>query len=324
MTGDLISSRAVLGEYFKRLEAENARSWVPSISNLFQDTRWTTEISMLGYSPQFRKWTGERMARDARQNNVTIINEDYEASLEFHRRDVTQDKTAQVMARAGEFGMRGSQHWGKLVTAAIVAGESTACYDGQYFFDTDHSEGSSGTQDNDLTENATNHLAPTDVEMETAIMACIQAILGFVDEEGEPINEGASAFTVMVPAGLWARAKAVIGGDIIQGASGTKTSIVARLDDFIINLRANPRLDGQSGWFESGVSSKLAVFRTDSPTKALIRIQDMPVNSPGVRMTVLAEGSEYAKLKNRYLFGAEATRGVGYGYWQHACLYTLT
>ena len=33
---------------------------------------------------------------------------------------------------------------------AFINGEATVCYDGQYFFDTDHVEGDSGTQSNDL------------------------------------------------------------------------------------------------------------------------------------------------------------------------------
>ena len=38
-----------------------------------------------------------------------------------------------------------------LINAALLAGESTVCFDGQYFFDTDHSEGDSGSQSNDIT-----------------------------------------------------------------------------------------------------------------------------------------------------------------------------
>ena len=61
-----------------------------------------------------------------------------------------RDKTGQIDIRIREQVQRAQAHWAKLLSDLIIAAESTVCYDGQYFFDTDHSEGDSGTQDNDL------------------------------------------------------------------------------------------------------------------------------------------------------------------------------
>ena len=46
------------------------------------------------------------------------------------------------------FADRTVSHWASLLSTLIVNGESATCYDEQYFFDTDHSEGESGTQSN--------------------------------------------------------------------------------------------------------------------------------------------------------------------------------
>ena len=73
-----------------------------------------------------------------------------EATLEVLVDDIRRDKTGQVMTRVRELAERANSHWASLLSALIIAGESTACYDGQYFFDTDHAEGDSGTQDNDI------------------------------------------------------------------------------------------------------------------------------------------------------------------------------
>ena len=40
-------------------------------------------------------------------------------------------------------------HW-LMLTTLMIAGESSLCYDGQYFFDTDHSDGASGTLSNSI------------------------------------------------------------------------------------------------------------------------------------------------------------------------------
>ena len=49
-----------------------------------------------------------------------------------------------------ELAERGRTHYASLLSTLIVNGATTVCYDGQYFFDTDHSEGASGTQSNKI------------------------------------------------------------------------------------------------------------------------------------------------------------------------------
>jgi phage major head subunit gpT-like protein len=71
----------------------------------------------------------------------------------------------------------------------------------------------------------------------------------------------------------------------------------------------NPRLT----W-----TDKFAVFRTDSPIKALIRQTEQDVE-----LKAKAEGSEFEFDNDAWQFGIDAWRGVGYGYWQRACLVTM-
>jgi phage major head subunit gpT-like protein len=216
-----------------------------------------------------------------------------------------------------EFADGGITHWASLTSALILAGDSTVCYDGQYFFDTDHAEGDSGTQSNDLSIDisglpATLHgstTAPSVEEMQQCILQAITAIMAFQNDQGEPMNEGASSFLVMVPPSLYIAA--------VAACSALMTAALQQ--NLNPNLIANLRVDVQMNARMTAWTTKFAVFRTDAPIKALIRQSEQEVE-----FKVKAEGSEYEFDNNAWQFGLDNSRAVGYGYWQRACLVTMT
>jgi phage major head subunit gpT-like protein len=77
-----------------------------------------------------------------------------------------------------------------------------------------------------------------------------------------------------------------------------------------VSVQMNTRL---SSW-----TTKFVVFRTDSPIKALIRQTEQEIE-----MKVKAEGSDFEFDTDQWQWGIDAWRGVGYGYWQRACLVTM-
>jgi phage major head subunit gpT-like protein len=261
-------------------------------------------------APTMREWVGGRLAKGFRENGITIANKTFEATMEVLVDEMRRDKTGQIMTRVRELADRVNAHWAKLLSSLIIAAEAGACYDGQYFFDTDHSEGDSGTQDNDITNNITTTTAPTASEMESSILLATQAILGFKDDQGEPMNEDARSFLVMVPVPYMAAATAALKNPVIVDGSGARTNTIASMGGFTYELAVNPRLS----W-----TTKFAVFRTDGQTKPFIRQEEQ-----GIQVDAIAEGSELEFKENRHVYGVKAVRNVGYGYWQHACLVTHT
>jgi len=258
-------------------------------------------------APQMREWVGGRDAKGFRENGITIANKTYEATMEVLVDEIRRDKTGQVMLRVAELAQRTNSHWASLLTTLIVAGTTTNCYDGQLFFDTDHDEGDSGTLDNDLTGAAATGTQPTAAEAEAAVMACITAILGFKDDQGEPMNEGASKFRIMIPAVFLSPFAAVLNNEFI--AAG-QSNIVKNIDGFHFTMTVNPRLSSGAVFY---------VFRADGQTKPFIRQEEEPVS-----LSAIAEGSELEFKENKHEYGVKAIRNVGYGYWQHACVYTFT
>jgi phage major head subunit gpT-like protein len=315
MDQSILSSRAIMGMYFARLEANPGLAWINDVSNMFGSDQASETYKFLGQSPAMREWIGGRQAKGFSGQGITIVNKHYEATIEVQKKDARRDKTGQLMARMNEFADRGQTHWASLVSTLLINGPSTACYDGQYFFDTDHSEGDSGTQSNDITVDisampATLHgtvTAPSKEEMQWAILNAVMAIVGFKDDRGEPMNEDARAFTVTVPLGLYPAAAAAV-NDIMNRAMPNDMN-PALLADFSIKVVPIVRLT----WTDS-----FAVFRTDSPIKAFIRQTEQEAE-----LKAKAEGSEYEFDNDAWQFGIDAWRGAGYGYWQRACYVTL-
>jgi len=314
MSAQALSSRAIIGEFYATLEQDMGGLWVPGVSNYFTSDQEQEIYKWLGQSPAMREWVGGRQAKGFRSDGVTIVNKEFEATLEVLVKEMRRDKTGQVMVRVRELAQRTNAHWAKLLSQLILAAESSVCYDGQYFFDTDHVEGESGAQSNDISVDVATPSAPTAGEAEKVILAAVQAILGFKDNQGEPMNEGAREFLVMTPISLMNAVAGAIGAQVIMdGASVSRTNTIltlGTLGGFTMRMAANARLT----W-----TDKLAVFRTDAETKAFIRQEEEPVS-----ISAIAEGSELEFTENKHHYGVKASRNVGYGYWQRACLATMT
>lgn len=314
MSAQGLSSRAIIGEFYNTLEQDMGGLWIPQVSNYFESDQESELYKWLGQSPSMREWIGGRQAKGFSDNGITITNKEFEATLEVLVKEMRRDKTGQVMVRVRELAQRTNAHWAKLLSALIQGGESGICYDGQYFFDTDHVEGESGTQSNDLTHDVTIPTAPTAGEAESAILKAVQAILGFKDNQGEPMNENAREFLIMTPVSLMNSVAGAIGASVIMdGASVSRTNTIltlGTLGGFTMRMATNARLS----W-----ADKLAVFRTDAETKAFIRQEEEAVS-----ISAVAEGSELEFNENKHRYGVKASRNVGYGYWQRSALVTLT
>lgn len=313
-----LSSRAIIGLYYKRLEQKSGMDWVDALSNYFTSDQESETYKWLGQVPVMREWIGGRQAKGFTTNGLTIENKHFEATLEIPLVDLRRDKTGQITVRVNELADRTNSHWAQLLSKLLINAESTVCYDGQYFFDTDHSDGKSGVQSNKLQLDLTGFAdqidggkvgavsAPSEAAFRLAVLKTIQQILSFKDDQGEPMNENASQFLVVVPTSLWYIAKTAMAVPLSVGGS---TNAIKVLDEVNISIAQNPRLS----W-----SDKFAVFRTDSSVKPFIRQEE-----EGVKLKAIAEGSELEFKHDKHWYGVDTWRNAGYGFWQHACLTRL-
>lgn len=315
MGARLLTSRAIIGEFYARLEANPGSNWVNPLSMYFESDQASEEYPWLGMAPVMREWVGGRHAKGFRENSIEIRNLDFEATVEVLVKELRRDKTGQILVRIRELADMTNSHWASLLSTLIINAESTLCYDGQYFFDIDHQEGKSGVQDNDLSidisevpvEKHGSTTAPSPEEMEYVILQLISKILGFKDDQGEPANEGAKEFVIMLPVSYMSAGVSAITNPVLTGG---KTNSITNMTDFVIKPVMNPRLT----W-----TTKLAAFRADGNIKPFIRQEE-----EGVKLDAIAEGSELEFKEGKHQYGVQTSRNVGYGEWRHACLATLT
>ena len=111
----------------------------------------TEEYAWLGQWPGLKEWVGERIVRSLIQHEYSIKNKTYESTIGVPRDRIRDDQYGVYTPMFSEMGRATAAHPAELVYQALMDGFDTKCYDGQYFFDTDHPVdqlGDAGTQAN--------------------------------------------------------------------------------------------------------------------------------------------------------------------------------
>ncbi len=303
-----LGRRDIIGTFYQTLNAESGAAWVNPLSMMFTSDQDSETYKWLGQTPAMREWVGGRNAKGFWDNGLTITNKHYEATVEYLVKELRRDKTGQLLVRIRELAQRTNSHWASLLSMLIINGTSTVCYDGQFFYDTDHTEGNNTiSQSNDITTTIANlpvsvngtTTAPSVEETQQSVMKSIAQILSFKDNEKEPMNESATQFLVMVPTTLY-----ISFNNALVMPRGTGVSEQKIPNEFDISLVANPRLTGTDDFY---------TFRIDGSVKPFIRQQET-----AVQLKAKAEGSEFEFDNDMHQYGVDTWRNVGYGYWQHS------
>lgn len=318
---EYVSDKEVIGLFFQAYEGRLDASWVPKISVNFPSTVAVERYAGIGNAPALREWVGARLAKSLAEHTKTVTNKDYEATLVALRKDLQRDKTGQLQIKIAQLAERAAEHDEKLLSELIDTGDDAdldTAYDGQFFFDTDHAVGASGTMDNDISidisalptgDTTGSHgsvTAPSVGEAALCIQRGIQQMRGFKDDQGEPVNHSMREVLIMVPTGLEAAFESALNVEYMaQGMSNPLIgSSVAK------TLVVNPRLT----W-----TDEFAIFRVDSAQKALlVQTEEAPV------MEVIGEGSEYAFDNAAHKYGIRKSGAVAYWDFTKACLVTMT
>src|SRR5688572_26513521 len=140
MGAEVLKDRAILGAYYQRLEIGDP-SFVDKLTMKIQSGQDSETHKWLGAVPGFREWVGGRQTQGLRDFAQTIVNKDFESTIGYHERDLTEDRWGQLQVRINEHAEQAVYHDAELLINVIKTANATVCYDGQYFFDTDHSEG---------------------------------------------------------------------------------------------------------------------------------------------------------------------------------------
>lgn len=111
----------------------------PKIATKVTSSGRTNMYGWLGEHPQFREFVDERKIQEVSGSTYELTNKKWESTIALQKDDVEDNQLDSYEARTRAMGEAAAQHPDELVFAALTAGASKLCYDGQYFFDTDHS-----------------------------------------------------------------------------------------------------------------------------------------------------------------------------------------
>ncbi|MFQ1894839.1 Mu-like prophage major head subunit gpT family protein [Aeromonas veronii] len=121
---------------------EDAKGEAPAqytkIATVIKSTTKSNTYGWLGKFPSLRKWVGDRVIESMKAHGYQIVNEDFEATVAVDRNDIEDDELGIYAPLFQEMGLAAGIHPDELCFGLLGAGFTTPCYDGQYFFDTDH------------------------------------------------------------------------------------------------------------------------------------------------------------------------------------------
>jgi phage major head subunit gpT-like protein len=110
------------------------------------------EYGWLGTMPRFREWLGDRVVQSLKTGSYTIKNKPFELTIGVDRDHIEDDKIGMYTPMVKQLGSEAKTHPDELVFPLLANGFNATCWDGQYFFDTDHpvelADGSMGSWSN--------------------------------------------------------------------------------------------------------------------------------------------------------------------------------
>lgn len=115
-----------------------ALSAYKSIAMVVPSTTREEEYGWLGQTPRMREWIGDRVVKSLAAHGYKIKNRDFEQTIEVDRNDIEDDQYGVLSPLFVEMGRAAAELPDELIFSLLKAGFSTNCYDGQYYFDTDH------------------------------------------------------------------------------------------------------------------------------------------------------------------------------------------
>lgn len=256
----------------------------------------SNNYAWLGSVPRMRLFDGERKPVQVGAYKYSIENEEYEASMAIDLKDVDDDQTGQYAILAGQIGESSAMFPDELIYGTLLPGGfSSLAYDGQYFFDTDHSVGASGTLSNLITIK----LGPT------GFAAARLLFYKFKDDMGRPLNPNLDLILI-VPPDLLATAEALINTQYTSPGVANPYYQAAE-------IRVNPWLTDVNAWYLVNRTGKVKAFVIQNRKREPLAVLGQ---TPG-EATVVNQ-SEAQFMRRKVYTGTYWRGAVGYGLFQRA------
>lgn len=242
--------------------------------------------------PRMRKWIGDKAIKSLKGHGYTVVNDDWEATIEVDRNHIEDDNLGIYAPQAQMAGWSAKQLPDEIVSDLLNEAFESRCYDGQYFFDTDHPVGKGVVSNKGTMVLSISTLAAA----QASYGAARTALRKMKDDEGRPLNINPTVLEV--PPALEDIANALMKNDRLEDGKPNPYKGTAE-------VVVNARLTSDTAWF---------LLDTTKPVKPLVyQERKKPVF---VQQTTMDSDNVFMRKKFRY--GAEARAAGGYAFWQMA------
>lgn len=248
------------------------------------------DYAWLSRFPRMRKWLGDKVIKSLAAFKYTIVNDDWETTVEVDRNDIEDDQIGIYAPMAQEAGFSSKQLPDEIDADLKNGAFAGTCYDGQYFYDTDHPVAGASVSNKGTAALS----AATTAAAAASYGAARTAIMSITDDEGRPL--ALIPDVLEVPPALEATARLICESDKLTDQSPNPYKGTAR-------VLVNPRLTSSTAWFLHVTNRPLKPF-VFQQRKAPVFVSQTDMNADNVFM------------RKTYLFGAEARCAGGYGLWQ--------
>lgn len=250
------------------------------------------DYAWLSNFPKMREWVGDKVVKSLEGFKYTLANKSFEATVGVRRNDIEDDNLGIYAPQAQMAGYSARQWPDELVMDLVNAGFTADCYDGQYFFDTDHAVAGASVSNKGT--------AALSVATQAAAIASYgagrTAMRKFKDDEGRPLNVIPNV--LLVPPALEHVALALVNNDRLEDGKANPYKGTAE-------VVVDARLTSDTAWF---------LLDTTKPVKPFIfQERRAPVF---VEQTGEDNGDVF--MRGEFKFGAESRGNAGYGLWQLA------
>lgn len=252
-------------------------------------TARSENYAWIGSIPRLRKMKGERIPKKLLEHTYTITNEEYEASIEVNHADIKDDQTGQYGIQAKSIGESAKAFPDELVFETLLPGGFTSlCYDGQYFFDTDHPIGETGsTQSNKITS----ALDATSFQTARTMLRKMK------DDFGRPTMNRNMDLLIVVPADLEATAETIF--EALVNSSGATNTLKGKARILVADW-----LSDTNNWYLLNVAGIIKPF--------VVQEREF------IPFEALEEGSESNFMRKKNYYGTYWRGNAGYGLYQKA------
>lgn len=246
--------------------------------------------------PKMRKWLGDKVVKQLSAHAYTLVNDDFEATVEIDRNDIEDDNIGIYKPQAQMAGESSKQWADELVFTCLTNAFDEACYDGKTFYATNHEVGEGKSKK--LVSNRLNVPLKIDTlaEAKASYGAARTMLRSMRDEEGRPLNLNGTV--LIVPPALEDTANALM--------------TTERLEDGKPNPYKGTAKVLVVGWLKTDTE-----WHLQDASKAVKPIIFQPRKKP-VFVQQTDTSSDAVFMRKKFKFGAEARGAAGYGLWQMA------